>query len=88
MTLLHPVAESPLVALTQVHAGDRIRVAAVDAGRGVRARLCAMGLTQGMAADVISVGAGPVILSVMGTRLVLGHGMASKVLVKHATAPK
>ena len=70
-----------LIALTQTLPGQRVRVADVDAGKDLRARLCALGLTQGMSAEVLSVGAGPVILSVMGSRLILGHGMADKVLV-------
>lgn len=70
------------VPLTSALPGQRVRVAAIDAGHGLRTRLCAMGLTPGLAADVVSAGAGPVILNVMGSRLVLGHGMAAKVLVK------
>lgn len=70
------------IPLTTTHPGQRIRISAIEAGHGLRTRLCAMGLTPGLPAEVVAVGAGPVILSIMGSRLVLGHGMAAKVLVK------
>jgi ferrous iron transport protein A len=73
---------TPLIPLTHTRPGQRIRVSAVDAGQGLRSRLCAMGLTPGMSAHVIAIGSGPVILDVLGTRLVLGQGMAAKVLVR------
>jgi Fe2+ transport system protein FeoA len=33
---------------------------------------------------VVAVGAGPVVLNVMGSRIVLGHGMANQVRVRPA----
>ncbi len=78
-----PAAQVPL---TSAQPGQRVRVSSIDAGHGLRTRLCAMGLTPGLAAEVVSAGAGPVVLSVMGSRLVLGHGMAAKVHVKPIAA--
>jgi len=72
--------------LTAARAGQRVRISAIAAGHGLRARLCALGLTPGLSAEVVSVGAGPVILSVMGSRLMLGHGMAVRVLVRPLAA--
>ena len=68
--------------LTAVQAGQQVRVRLVDAGNSLKARLSAMGLTQGMTAEVLSSNGGPIILSVMGSRLVLGRGMAAHILVK------
>ncbi len=85
----HPHAHPPAsreagVALSETRPGQRIRVIAVEAGHALAVRLCALGLTPGITAEVVSVGAGPVVLNVMGSRIVLGHGMADKVRVKPA----
>lgn len=82
----HSESNKTLISLTQARPGQRVRVCAIAAGQELRARLCAMGLMQGMTTEVIAVSNGPVILDVMGSRLVLGHGMASKVQVKPLTA--
>jgi Fe2+ transport system protein FeoA len=71
-----------VVSLTQTLPGQRVRVSGINAGQELRAHLCAMGLTQGITVEVVAVGNGPVVLSVMGSKLVLGHGMASKIQVK------
>lgn len=68
--------------LTTIRQGSRVRIASVNAGRGLQSRLCAMGLTPGTPVEVISMTGGPVILEVMGSRLMLGRGMASKVFVR------
>lgn len=78
----------PTLHLTSVRPGQRVRVQDVTGGDGLRARLCALGLTPGLAVEVVAVGQGPVILNVMGARLMLGHGMASKVLVREIGAAK
>ena len=72
------------VTLTDTRPGQRIRVIAVDAGHALVARLCALGLTPGITAEVVAAGAGPVVLNVMGSRIVLGHGMADQVRVRPA----
>ena len=71
-----------LIPLTEAREGERVRISEVDAGQGLRARLCALGLTHGCTAEVMSCCNGPVVLSVMGSRLVLGYGMACKIKVK------
>lgn len=68
--------------LNETAAGQRVRVSQICAGQRVTARLCALGLTPGTPVDVVSVGGGPMILQVLGSRLVLGRGMANKVLVR------
>ena len=65
--------------LNETLAGQRVRITGIDAGQKLTARLCAMGLTPGTPVDVVSVGGGPMILQVLGSRLVLGRGMAKKV---------
>ncbi|MEI8353813.1 MAG: FeoA family protein [Lentisphaerota bacterium] len=85
-TSSHPqqAPRHPGVTLTDTRPGQRIRVIAVDAGQALVARLCALGLTPGITAEVVAVGAGPVVLNVMGSRIVLGHGMADQVRVRPA----
>lgn len=72
--------------LTAACPGQRVRVLEINGGDNLRTRLYAMGLTPGTPAEVIAVGNGPVILNVMGTRLMVGHGMAAKLTVREVTA--
>lgn len=68
--------------LDDVDAGQRVRISQIHGGRDLTARLYAMGLTPGASVDVIATGGGPMILDVLGSRLMLGRGMAAKVLVR------
>ncbi|MFP4055673.1 MAG: ferrous iron transport protein A [Candidatus Brocadiia bacterium] len=69
--------------LSSVPEGRRVRVVALDAGRGMAARLAAMGVVPGVELLVVNNrGAGPVVVEVKGTRLALGRGMALKILVR------
>ncbi|NLX13642.1 MAG: ferrous iron transport protein A [Phycisphaerales bacterium] len=67
--------------LSEVGPGHRVRVSSVHGGQGVRGQLCAMGLMTGMTVEVVSANGGPMILKVMGGRLMLGQGMAKKIMV-------
>jgi ferrous iron transport protein A len=71
-----------LVPLTSVGVGRRVRVSRVDGGHGLRGRLCAMGLTPGTPVEVVADGGGPVVLSVLGSRVMIGRGMAAKIMVQ------
>jgi len=53
----------------------------IEAGRGLVGRLTALGLVPGTPVEVVSANGGPLLLSVLGSRLILGRGMAAKVLV-------
>ncbi len=70
----------PSLPLILVSAGERVRVTRFLGGPKMQHRLAAMGLTPGDELEVIN-NCGPVIVSVRGTRLALGHGVASKILV-------
>ena len=59
-------------------------VAVISGGRGLMHRLAEMGLTPGESMEVINRGPGPFIVSVRGTRLVLGRGMVQRILVRPA----
>lgn len=78
-TYPHPNGVMPLTALKP---GRPAWVARVDAGCGLVGRLTALGLVPGTAVEVLSANGGPLLLSVLGSRLMLGCGMAAKVLVR------
>ena len=68
--------------LSSVASGHAVRLAAVHGGQDFRARLSALGLIPGAAARVIRNGAaGPLIVGVKESRIVLGRGAAHKVEV-------
>ena len=62
--------------------GHRLQIKAIYGGRGLQARLSAMGLVLGMHIEVISNNQkGPLVIRVMGIRIILGRGMAQKMIV-------
>ncbi len=82
--MTHQHTSAVLIPLSEARPGKRVRISKVDCGLKLRTQLCAMGLMPGVWVEVVSVNDGPVILSVMGGRLMLGHAMAAKVLVREA----
>jgi ferrous iron transport protein A len=71
-----------LVPLTSVPVGQSVCVSRVDGGHGLRSRLCAMGLTPGTPVEVVADGGGPMVLSVLGSRVMIGRGMAARIMVR------
>ena len=71
-----------MVPLSLIDRGRKARLHRVCAGRRLTARLASMGLVPGVEVEVVNSSAkGPFIVSVKGTRLILGRGMVSKILV-------
>ena len=69
--------------LAMVSPGEVVRVVNVRAGWGLTRRLADMGLLPGVQIRVINNQLrGPLIIDLRGSRLVLGHGMAQKILVE------
>ena len=69
--------------LTTLHNGDSAIIEAVEAGRGLRSRLIALGLIPGTPVNIINIGgSGPVVLEVHDSRIVIGRGIAEKIEVK------
>lgn len=59
-----------------------VKLVAIDAGQGLRSRLLAMGLVPNVRITVVSNNhPGPFVVSVKGTKMVLGRGMAHKIMV-------
>ncbi len=71
--------------LTKAPPGKDVILISITGGRGLRARLTDMGLNEGMKIKVLQAHQmGPCVVLAGHTRLVLGHGMAQKILVKDA----
>ena len=69
--------------LTMVAEGRKARLREVRGGRGIRGRLAAMGLVPGSEIEVVrNSGAGPFVVVVRNSRIVLGRGMAMKIEVE------
>jgi Fe2+ transport system protein FeoA len=72
-----------LIPLAMVSSGEVVQVVDVRAGWGLQRRLADMGLTPGVTIKVLnSQVPGPIIIDLRGSRLVLGYGMAQKILVR------
>ena len=69
--------------LAMVEAGRRVRVVGIEAGRALQARLASMGLFPGMELEVVrNVGQGPFVVAIKHSRMILGRGMAHKIVVE------
>lgn len=76
---------APPAPLTDIPAGETVYVVAVQAGLGLQSRLAAMGIFPGTAIQVVqrpSIFKGPFIVRRGESRLMLGYGMAEKMLVR------
>ncbi len=74
---------SKLIPWVMVSPGKEVILTSINGGRGLRMRLSDMGLQEGMKLKVIhSQGRGPCVVSVKGSKLILGYGMAQKILVE------
>lgn len=69
--------------LTMVGPRETVELVDVRGGRGLRRRLAEMGLGPGSRFQIETQGRpGPFVISVRGSRLVLGHGMVGRVFVR------
>ena len=70
--------------LSMAKKGPPLRIKAIHRGRKLQARLLAMGLVPGMPIEVISNNQrGPLVVKVMGSRIILARGMAQKIMVEY-----
>jgi Fe2+ transport system protein FeoA len=71
------------VSLWDAPEGRRFRIMDVAAGRGLRARLTAMGLSMGLEGRVVRDGRrGPFVVACGDKRVILGKGMAQQLRVE------
>jgi len=74
---------SPGISLTTLSPGQSARVTSVHGGRGLVQRAASMGIIPGTEVEIIRSGrGGPVIMRVHESRIVLGYGMAHRILVR------
>lgn len=72
----------PLTPLSSIKAGQKVRIVLIDAGRGLNSRLASMGLLPNTQVTVLRNGSpGPLVVSVRDSKMVLGRGMADKIMV-------
>ena len=69
--------------LAMARPGETVELVDVRGGLGLQRRLADMGLGQGSRFQVATSGRpGPFVVSVKGSRLVLGHGMVGRILIR------
>ncbi|MBN1269008.1 MAG: ferrous iron transport protein A [Kiritimatiellae bacterium] len=68
--------------MSSLRPGTRARVKTVEGGHAMAQRLAAIGVYAGVDLLVVRGGRdGPVITDVRGTRIIIGRGMASRLMV-------
>ena len=68
--------------LSKVQSGETVKLTTIEAGRGLNSRLASMGLVPNVEIKVISNGhPGPFVINVKGSKMMLGRGMAHKIIV-------
>jgi Fe2+ transport system protein FeoA len=73
------------IPLSSVRTGQKVRLAGIYAGAGLKSRLAAMGMVPNTEIFVVSNGSpGPFVVAVKGCRIALGRGMAHKVMVRRS----
>jgi Fe2+ transport system protein FeoA len=76
------IPDKELRLLSATRSGENVRVVRIEAGRGLNSRLASMGLTANTELKVISNGhPGPFVLIVKDAKVVLGRGVAQKIVV-------
>jgi ferrous iron transport protein A len=73
---------SPRMPLCHAKTGGKVKVACVDGGRSLCARMAAMGIYPGVEMQCLCTGCGyPCLVRVNGGTLSLGKGISDKILV-------
>jgi len=67
--------------LSMAAAGQALRLVEIHAGHELTHRLAELGLTRGVELKVVQDAGGPLLISVRGSRIAIGRGMAHKLLV-------
>ncbi|HIE24739.1 MAG TPA: ferrous iron transport protein A [Anaerolineales bacterium] len=67
--------------LAMASIGEEVRLESIRGGEKLVHRLTAMGLTPGVSLNIVQDAGGPLLLSVLDSRIALGRGMAQKVMV-------
>ncbi len=77
--------ENNSTSLSVVLPGCIVRVAQIDAGRGLRQRLAALGLLPGARIKVVkTLGRGQAVIEIFNSKTLLGRGVTDKIYVTDA----
>lgn len=80
---VRPAEDHPTRPLSTVGPGESVRLVRVDAGRGLNSRLAAMGFVPDVRITIVSNShPGPFVIIVKAAKMMLGRGVAHKILVK------
>ncbi len=81
-------AQSDLIPLSLAPEGEQLDIVELTGGSGARMRLMSMGMRIGDRIDIISnSGSGQIVVALDCHRMVLGRGLAAKIMVKTSTQP-
>ena len=68
--------------LSKIRSGEKAKLVAIEAGRGMCNRLASMGLVSDVEISVVSNShPGPFVIIVKGSKVMLGRGMANRIFV-------
>ena len=68
--------------LSEVNAGETVKLAGINAGQSLKSRLASMGLVPDVEITVVNNShPGPFVITVKNTKVMLGRGMAHKIMV-------
>jgi len=71
------------VNLSAIREGESVRVQGIEGGQSFLSRLASLGFTPGVLLRVVqNFGRGPLIVNLRDTRVALGRGEASKIVVE------
>ncbi|MGD8786736.1 MAG: FeoA family protein [Phycisphaerales bacterium] len=74
--------DNPKRPLSNVQAGETVQLASIEAGRSLNSRLASMGLVPNVEITVVNnTEPGPFVINVKNSRMMLGRGMAHKIMV-------
>lgn len=68
--------------LDSLNEGEKALVSSIAGGRTASKRLYEMGLNKGSQVRIIKNNTGPIIISLAGSKIALGRGLANKILVQ------
>jgi len=76
------MSQKEIKPLSKVKSGEKVKLVRIEAGRGLNSRLASMGLVSNVEITVVSNNhPGPFVINVKGSRMMLGRGMANKIMV-------
>lgn len=76
------MTDKQLKPLSKVRNGETVKLVRIDAGRGLNNRLASMGLVSNVEITVVNGGhPGPFVISVKNCKMMLGRGVARKIMV-------